>query len=302
MTTATVQVHEAPPEADRATPAGTREQFARRAGRGYTVIRNPLVQVRKDGKWVGSTLGQLVQARQPRALRAYLLLLMFWSALDRREEPLEAGVWARALSPNPPEPQWSAGSMTRVWNTLEEFGLIHRTRQGRLVKLGPRREDGKADYTRPRPDLSKNSREKFFILPDAFWLNGWHEQLSFPGVAVLLILLADTTGRDEVPIEADRAPAWYGISPKTFRNGVEDLRRQGLLTSRTIWIPEPFSAIGKKPKTYYSLVGDFSRPARQKLQHQAVRATTKRIAKKKPAGNPRPDKGGSSGGDTRTSS
>jgi hypothetical protein len=294
MTTPTVETASAPEDAGVATPAQTREQFARIAGRGYTVIRNRLTQERVGGKWVGGALGRLVEARQPRALLAYLLLLMFWSALDRREEPLEAGVWARALSPNPPAPPWPASSVTRIWNTLEEFGLIHRTRQGRLVKIGPRREDGKADYTRPRPDLNAASREKFFILPDAFWLDGWHERLSFPGVAVLLILLADTTGRDEVPIGADRTPAWYGISPKTFRNGVEDLRRQGLVASRIIWIPEPFSAIGKRPRTYYSLLGPFSRQERQKLQRAAVRATRKRVAKKTAA--QRPKQGGSSGG------
>jgi hypothetical protein len=188
--------------------------------------------------------------------------------------------------------------MTRVWNTLEEFDLIERSREGRLVKLRPRREDGRDEYERPRPDLKKNRREKFFILPDAFWLADWHEQLTFPGIAVLLILLAETTGRDEVPIEAERVRHWYGISPKTFRNGVEDLRRHGLLTSRTIYVPEAFSAIGKKPKTYYSLQGDFSRQARQKLQRRAKRATEKRMAKQERAALPRPDEGGHGGGET----
>lgn len=292
MTTTTVPAADAGPEVHEATPATTRESFTRSAGRGYTVIRNQLVQVRVGGKWTGSTVGRLVEARQPRALLAYLLLLMSWSAIDKREQPLEAGVWARALSPSDPQPEWPAAAMTRIWNVLEEFGLIHRSRQGRLVKLGPRREDGVKPYTRPRPDLSAGRREKFFILPDSFWLDGWHEKLSLPGLAVLLILLEETTGRDEVAIGYERAPDWYGVSAKTFQNGVEDLRKNSLVAIRKTWVRDDFSTIGKKPKFFYSLTGEFSRQSRRSLQAAATRATKKRIAKSARAAAPRPGKQG----------
>jgi hypothetical protein len=261
------------------TPSSTRATLARLSARGYTVIRNIFVQVSTSkGRYAGSSLGHLVAARQPRALRAYLLLLMSWSAIGRRPEPLDAAVWARALSPDPPAAPWAASAMTRVWNTLEEHRLVSKERQGRRVKLGLRREDGRTAYTRPRPDESRSRRERFFILPDAFWLEGWHERLSFPGVALMLILLAETTGREEVALPIDRASGWYGISRETCWAGLEDLRRNGLLQERQEWVTEDLSPIGKKRKTYYRLATPFSRAERQKLQRVAAHETQKRAA------------------------
>jgi hypothetical protein len=267
------------PADDESTPATTRREFVRVSARGFTVIRNIFVQDRIGGKGVGSTLGRLVEARQPRALLAYLLLLMSWSAIDKMPEPLEAAVWARALSPNPPADPIPASAMTRVWNKLVELGLITRQREARLVRIGPRREDGKRDYSRPRPDESKSVREKFFVLPDVFWTDDWHETLSMPGIAMLLILLEETTGRDEVHLAYERAPAWYGISPKTMQNGLDELRRLGLATMREEWVRSDFSKIGKKQRRYYQLTGPFSREERKKLQDTAKRATRRRATK-----------------------
>jgi hypothetical protein len=97
--------------------------------------------------------------------------------------------------------------MSRVLNTLEEHRLVERSREGHLVRVVPRREDGRKEYARPRPDLGKQAREKFFAVPDAFWLDGWHRKLTFPGIAVLLILLAETQGRDSVHLTLEDADA-----------------------------------------------------------------------------------------------
>ena len=263
-----------------ATPQSTREDFIRVSGRGYTVIRNILVQVKVGDKWTGSSLGRLVEARQPRALRAYLLLLMSWSALEKRPDPLEAGVWARALSPEPPAAPWADAAMTRVWSALESVGLVERERRARLVHVTPRREDGKREYTRPRPDQSNNTRERYFVLPDAFWTEGWHERLALPGIAVLLILLHDTTGRNEVRLPYDRVKAWYGISPKTLQSGLNDLRSHDLLNERPEWVPESFSAIGRTQHIFYSLLSPFTRDERGALQAKAAKETRARAAKK----------------------
>lgn len=265
-----------------ATPSQTREHLTKVSARGYTVIRNNFVQERRGARWVGSSLGRLVRARQPRALLGYLLLLMSWSALDRRSKPLEAVVWARALSPDPPSPPWAASAMSRVWTTLEgaPHQLVTRERKARLVKLSPRQENGRSPYTRPRPDESTRASEKFFILPDAFWLDGWYQRLSMPGVAVLLILLAGTTGRDEARLSPEHAHEWYGIAEKTMRNGLEELRREGLVTERREWVTEPLSPIGKTQRLYCCLTGVFSREERRQLQTAAASATRKRATKK----------------------
>jgi hypothetical protein len=207
---------------------------------------------------------------------------MNWPWLERREKPLEAAVWARSLSPDAPGYPWPASAMTRVWNTLEEQRLIQRSREGHLVRVLPRREDGRTGYTRPRPDQVKDARERFFALPDAFWLDGWYDRLTFPGVAVLLILLAETQGRNAVHLSLDDAKAWYGISAKTMQNGLNDLRKHDVLGEHRAYVVNDLSAIGVIPHFSYWPKNEFSRALRQKLQRAAMRETKKRVAK--PAG------------------
>ena len=264
-----------------ATPHQTLVAMTGIAGRGFTVVRNSMVQVNRRGKWVGSSLGRLVQARRHRALLAYLLLLMVAQPLDKRPKPLEAKVWARALSPDPPAPAWPETSMTPLWTMLEQppHKLIERERQARLVKITPRKENGRGPDTRPRPDQRPaDLGERYFILPDAFWLDGWHTQLSMPGVAVLLILLHETTARDEVWLSPERADEWYGISTKTMYNGLEELRKNGLLTVREEWVPAELSAIGKTKKNHYNLNTPFATDERRALQKTAQDAARKREA------------------------
>ncbi len=264
-----------------ATPHQTLQAMTGLAGRGFTVVRNNLVQVRRNGRWVGSSLGRLVHARRHRALLAYLLVLMVAQPLDRRAKPLEAKVWARALSPDPPAPPWPETAMTPVWTMLEEapHRLITRERQARLVKVTPRKENGRGSYSRPRPDeRSSDLGERYFIVPDAFWLDGWHNRLTMPAVAVLLILLAGTTGRDEAWLSPERAEDWYGVSPKTMYNGLEELRKQNLLSVREEWVPAELSGIGKTRKNHYSLRGPFSTDERRALQETARAAAQKRAA------------------------
>jgi hypothetical protein len=263
-----------------ASPASTRVELTRTAGRGYTVIRNIFVQVRAGNKWSGSSLGRLVSARQPRSIKAYLLLLMISSAIAKRPAPLEAGVWARALSASPPTPPLSAPAMSRVWADLEEHGLVEKSRQARLVKVEPKREDGRNKaYTRPRPDEKNSFRERYFIVPDAFWLDGWHEKLTLPGIAVLLILLYDTSARDDARLPFERVQQWYGISPKTLQNGLDDLRAHELLAVRREWVEEPLSAIGRTQHVFYGLNTPFSRSERTALQKRAATETRARAKK-----------------------
>jgi hypothetical protein len=241
----------ATPSDPTATPHQTLVKMTTLAGRGFTVVRDSFVQVKRNGKSVGSSLGRLVQARRHRALLAYLVLLMIAQPFDKRPKPLEAQVWARALSPDPPAAEWPDTAMTPVWTMLEKppHKLVVKDRQARLVKITPRKENGRGPYARPRPDQRPSDvGERYFVLPDAFWLDGWHNRLSMPGVAVLLILLAGTTSREEAWLSPERADEWYGISTKTMFNGLEELRKKGLLRVREEWVPAELSAIGKTKK------------------------------------------------------
>lgn len=182
--------------------------------------------------------------------------------------------------------------MTAVWSELEAHGLVNKDRQGRLVRVAPRREDGRGEYTRPRPDQAEDPKEKYFILPDAFWLDGWHEALTFPGIAVLLMVLAETTGRDDVWLPYERVQEWYGISAKTLQNGLHDLRGHQLVAERREWVEEPLSAIGRTEHVHYSLLGPFSRAERQALQAAAIEETEARTKKAAPSKRRRKSKVG----------
>lgn len=273
----------ATPSDPTATPHQTLTELAALAGRGFTVVRDIFVQrTDHDGKWVGSSLGRLVRARRHRALLAYLLLLMVAQPLEKRDRPLGAAVWARALSPNPPAAPWPETAMTPIWTMLEEGPprLIDKQREARLVKVAPRKENGRGPYSRPRPDQRRSDlRERYFVVPDAFWLDGWHSRLSLPGVALLLILLAGTTAREEAWLSPERAEDWYGISAKTMYNGLEDLRKHGLLAVRVEWVAAGLSPIGKTKKSYYSLNSPFGTDERRALQATARAATKQREAR-----------------------
>jgi hypothetical protein len=157
--------------------------------------------------------------------------------------------------------------------------LISRERQARLVKVTPRKENGREPYSRPRPDEKPSDLgERYFVLPDAFWLDGWHNRLGMPAVAVLLILLAGTTARDEAWLSPERAEEWYGIAPKTMYNGLEELRQHGLLVVREEWVSAGLSGIGKTKKNHYSLKAPFGSADREALQATARVAAKKREA------------------------
>lgn len=181
--------------------------------------------------------------------------------------------------------------MTPIWAMLRSGPpcLITKERQARLVKVTPRKENGRGEYTRPRPDQNPGDAEElYFALPDAFWLDDWHNTLSLPGVAVLVIVLAGTVTRDEAWLSPERAPEWYGISPKTMYNGLEDLRKNELLDSRDEWVTAALSGIGKTKKTYYRLRDPFSRAARLQLQDTTRAETQGRAAKRTPRQGRRP--------------
>jgi DNA-binding HxlR family transcriptional regulator len=249
------------------------------SARGYTKIRHILVQLPNDQASRTSTVGKLLTARKHRALVLYLMLLMCWPWLQSRRRPLEAAVWVRGLTAVKGL-TWSASTLSRAWADLEEAGLITRHREGRNVRIEPRREDGAADYT--VPTKARDRWNTYYVLPDDLWANETFATLSFPGLAVLLIIASQTSKKPDCTLPYERAKEWYGLSAKSVQKGVKDLEAHGLIHKREEMFAAPLSPTGMSVRIHYSLTGNYGQQAREALQQRANTERTARTTKAAP--------------------
>ena len=261
------------------TPAETRAEMLRFSPRGYAQLRHVLVQLpgtEGADEPRESTLARVVRARKHRALVLYLLVLTCWPWLEKSREPLPAAVWVRALTARGGL-TWSASTLSRAWKDLEELGLVERSREDRLVRVTPRREDGNAAYE--APGGGEDRWNAYFVLPDAFWKEEWFARLSLPALVMLLIVTKETNGKkNEVWLTYANAEPWYGIKDQTARKGLKELEEHGLLHRRMEKVKAPLSPTGSTVRTWYSLTGDFGREARRAMQRRAATERKKRLS------------------------
>jgi DNA-binding transcriptional regulator YhcF (GntR family) len=260
-----------------ATPEATRAAGLRLSARGYSTIRHVLVQNHEDPR--PSVLGEMVRKRRHRALVLYLELLTWWPWLKSNHQPLSADVWIRSLtaadSASSRALTWSPSTLSRTWRELEELGLIEpRRRSGRLTRVTPRREDGQGTYI--APSGGKDKGDRYFVLPDGFWVEGWFATLSFPALATLLILLKETSNKPETWLPREKMSDWYGISGRTVQKGLTELEERGLVKKRSEVVAAPLSPNGITRRVHYSLTGPFSLDTRMSLRRTAAKARNKR--------------------------
>ncbi|WP_217583748.1 helix-turn-helix domain-containing protein [Microbacterium sp. GbtcB4] len=258
-----------------ATSAETRAEMTRLAARGYTQLRHVLVQLPDAKKPRASTAARALSARKHRALLLYILLLTCWPWLKKRTYPLEADVWVRALESKTGH-TWSTSTLSRAWADLVEMGLVTKEREGRLVRVTPRREDGAAEYAEPGGRTDRWNT--YFVLPDEFWNEEWFAKLSMPALVMFLVIAKETNNKDEVWLNYDRADEWYGIKAKSAQNGLTELVALGLAHRRTERIKAKLSPTGETVRMWYSLTGVFGHTSRAALQTRAKKATRKRHA------------------------
>ncbi|MDV6296705.1 hypothetical protein [Rhodococcus aetherivorans] len=243
------------------------------------MVRHILVQLPRSEAERPSVLGPMVTDRKRRALQLFLLLLTLQPYLqaqeDKGEQPLTAGVYARALTTETGR-KWTTSQISAALRDLEDRGLIERRRLPHGLVVLPRREDGKAGYT--KPGLVKNDRwETYFVLPPEFWTDEWFEKLSLPGLAMLLIIASETSNDSEVWLTNKDAAKWYGMSERTIQAGITDLRKHGLVDVDVRWSKAPLSTIGATARHYYRLTGPFSHEDRAKLRRKTQADLRKRI-------------------------
>jgi len=235
-----------------ATPEETLNDLlnpVRQRRRRTTPIRRSFLQD-PSGEGMEAPLRWFVRDRRELALDLFLLLNCTASAPPWDVE-MAAMAWARAL-----DMRQTVGSETTVsknWSWLEEKQLIYSERHHRLRKVYLRTEDGSGrEYARPK----KGEPRGFFRFPFIYFTDRWHQQLSLPAKAVLLIALSQKT---TFTLVTERASQWYGVSADTLQRGLEELRDLGLLSTWLVSRKTPRARLGFTSVSHHKLNSPFGR-------------------------------------------
>ncbi|MBB6033908.1 hypothetical protein [Phytomonospora endophytica] len=246
-----------------ATTADTRSALLDRARRTSTPVRKTFVQApsqravrRQDRR---GPLAAFVKNRDLRALQAYLLIIGATSNGDGQDgwsttHPLK--VWARAFGASETaEPSSASSATTKILTRLSERKLITRARSGRerKIRITLLREDG-TGHAYDRPD-GNAAPDRFLQLPHKYWTAGWCDKLKLPGLAMLLVALAERPGF-ELPTE--KMPQWYGWSADTAERGFTELLEHGILTKHRYRRTAALSPEGYSYVNSYRLLPPFA--------------------------------------------
>ncbi len=238
----------------------TRRALLERSGRTFVPVRKTFVQTPRataqDPRSLAGPLSEVVRRRDPRALQAYLMIIAATSSGESEDgwsttHPIM--VWARAFGTTlSAERSSAANAVSKILHRLEERNLIERSRRGRerRIRVGLLREDGSGrPYTRP------NTRtDRWLRLDHAFWLDGWCDKLTLPGLAMLLVALHEKTG---FRLPTERVPEWYGWSADTAERGLVELEKHGILQKIQRRRKEPLSSSGVGRVNEYYLLPPF---------------------------------------------
>lgn len=257
-----------PEDQEAYSPRESRTRLINRTRRRNTHLRRTGVQLaRSAGDNRLGPLMRMVKDRRALALHLYLLLIAL-QPIDGPEDTISGKTWARLLSTD--EQERSPTSISRTWAYLEDHQLIRRE-GGRVIRL---REDGSGkDYTRPGTDPDPTG---YFSLPRQFWTEGWDQTLTLPGVAMLLILLAETNQKHLLTLTVDQFASYYGISTSTVDRGLQDLQRNDLLGQKSHWVAADRSGIGRKKVTSWWLKNPFSTAYRAAARDLDLKELTSR--------------------------
>lgn len=236
-----------PPRLDEeaATPEETRRDLLGGQTRHGAPIRSSFLQER-GGKRAPGPLSLFVRERRLFALQLYLLLHCIARG-DPWDAWLPAAVWARALDNTG---KGAEGSVSRSWHWLREHRLVRTKRDRRILRVFLRQEDGSGK----RYKRSTN----YFVLPLAFFLEGWHARLRLPATAVLLIALNQSRMRTWFELRTQHAADWFDISADTLQRGLDQLREEGLLEVRQRRVKDPRARYGLTTINEYRLLGSFA--------------------------------------------
>lgn len=216
---------------------------------GFVPIHTFFVQGGPQRHPIPGPLAKLVRAHDERALDLYLLLVAL-ATKEPHSVIQPAGVLGRAIG-LPGTPSGRAG-VSKAISRLTRQNLVTRGRSGRTAVITLLAEDGSGEeYIRPG-----RRGARYFRMPLAYWdaEDAWYSRLSLPAKAMLLVSL--TLSADFV-LPYERAKDWYGLSAETARTGLEELRRNDLLSIRWTRTLAPLAPQGYVLNKRYTLKRPF---------------------------------------------
>lgn len=245
----------------------TRAALLQGTRRTATPVRKAFVQAPRGSARREGPLADFVTGRDRRGLLTYLFALALTSS-DNGESwttSRDSLVWARAIgfAEHASEPTARA-SVWKAFGRLEDRKLLERGRKGRkgqspTITAKLLREDGSGEeYTRPGKDGDTSA---YFQLPHRFWLEGYAERLTLPGLSMLLVLLAGLSRRvtGVKNLRLEMMPDWYGFSADTTARGIKELEQEGLVTVSKERIKAPLAPYGWSEVNVYHVSSDFRR-------------------------------------------
>jgi hypothetical protein len=233
------------PDEDPYTPASLRAELLGSQRRDRVAVRMDFCQ-EFGGERRAGPLHLFVNGRRLFALQLYLLLLCMAQG-DPWDKELSGTSWALMLD------QAGAGAESKVsrsWGWLAENNLVRTERKGRHLRVYRLHEFGNGeDFTRPK--------SHFFYLPFAFFTEGWHQKLSLPATATLLVSLSSSRRTPWFALPLEHAANWFAISADTLNRGFDELQDEGLVASNLRAVRDPRARGGTKRVREYALRGSF---------------------------------------------
>jgi hypothetical protein len=262
-----------------------RQQLLADTKRGFAKVRKAFIQKADEGAGRASILSIMVKGKKERAFDALMLLLALEPVLE--DTPLPLATWAKMLGSE--KKPCSTQSASLAFDTLVNLKLATRHNKGRKVIVAPRLEDGSGnDWDNPGSNQATVGKG-YLTIPHDYWTTGLVDRLTFPGKAMFLIMLSETTTEQSFAMAAERAPAWYGISERTAERGYKELRDndvdQGvpLLIEHHQYKRDPRSPIGYRTVVHRALTAPYSQAARAEIQLTARNAVRRIAATQAPA-------------------
>lgn len=236
-----------------ATAAAAAGEFARRLGArrrdAGAPVRNFFVADDREG--IKPPLAQLLSGSPTGGggrggqLRLKLYLSLLWVCAAAPYEAIRPGrAWAGLLGLDDPE-KHGARRVQEAFRDLQQRGMVQiRDRGGNASGVTVLSDFGTAGPYQPPADTYNQLKmqglsstelavHRYFRVPSTLWTTGLISRLDGPGLAMLLVLRCEQQSRDGTPVwfSPDRALNRFGLAESTRRQGLEQLRAQGVVTT-----------------------------------------------------------------------
>ncbi|WP_239338061.1 hypothetical protein [Frankia sp. CiP3] len=238
------------------TAAGAAEEFARRLGskrrEAGAPVRNYFVADDREG--VKPPLAHLLSASSTGGggrggqLRLKIYLSLLWVCAAPPYAAIRpARAWAGLLGLDDPEGH-GARRVQEAMRDLQNRRMVsihdrggHASAVTPLIELGTGKPYMSPSETYSRLNKMKGlsaeqlAEHRYFRVPSTLWTSGLISRLTGPGLAMLLVLRCEQQGKDGDPVwfSPERALTRFGLAESTRRQGLEQLRKEGIVTTVT---------------------------------------------------------------------